>query len=155
MTTSVTTQPAAIERTYAAYGRPAWRRVLLNREMAIIGLLAAVLVVASVIVPKFATPTTMGYLLFDITPILFISLAMAPVMIAGDIDLSVGSMVGLSSVTVGLCSQMGIPIAVAGLIALAVGAIGGLVNGLLITLIGLPALAVTICTLALYRGIAV
>jgi rhamnose transport system permease protein len=153
--TSLTAATPAATRTYADHGRPAWRRLLLTREMAIIFLLIVVVAVASVVVPKFATPVTMGYLLFDITPLLFISLAMAPVMITGDIDLSVGSMVGLSSVTVGLCSQAGLGIPVAMLMALLVGAVGGAVNGLLITRIGLPALAVTIGTLALYRGIAV
>ena len=155
MTTASAVQPATPAPTYANHGRPAWRRALFTREMAIIFLLVVVIVVASVIVPKFATPVTMGYLLFDVAPILFIALAMAPVMITGDIDLSVGSMVGLSSVTVGLASQAGLSIPVAALLALVVGAVGGLVNGLLITRIGLPALAVTIGTLALYRGIAV
>ena len=155
MTTLVRAEPAATGRMYANFGRPAWRRLLITREMAIIALLAVVVIVASVIVPKFATPVTMGYLLFDITPILFIALAMAPVMITGDIDLSVGSMVGLSGVTLGLCTQAGLSIPLAALAALAVGALGGLVNGLLITRIRLPALAVTIGTLALYRGIAV
>ena len=79
-----------VPRSYVNYARPAWRRVLFTREMAIIALLAVVVIVASAVVPKFSTPITMGYLLFDITPILFISLAMAPVMITGDIDLSVG-----------------------------------------------------------------
>ncbi len=74
---------------YADYGRPLWQRLLLNREMAIIVLLAAVALVAMAGIPKFATPVTLGYLLFDITPILFICLAMAPVMFTGDIDLSV------------------------------------------------------------------
>lgn len=153
MTTLTTGSPDT--RTYAEFGRPLWRRALFNREMAIIALLLAVVVAASVMVPKFATPVTLGYLLFDVTPILLIALAMAPVMITGDIDLSVGSMVGLSSVTLGLGTQMGLSVPVAGLIALLVGALGGLVNGLLVTRIGLPALAVTIGTLALYRGIAV
>lgn len=153
MTTLTTGSPGT--RTYAEFGRPLWRRALFNREMAIIALLLAVVVAASVMVPKFATPVTLGYLLFDVTPILLIALAMAPVMITGDIDLSVGSMVGLSSVTLGLGTQMGLSVPVAGLIALLVGALGGLVNGLLVTRIGLPALAVTIGTLALYRGIAV
>lgn len=152
---TLTSAPSTSARTYADYGRPAWRRVLFTREMAIIALLVIVLVVATVAVPKFATPITMSYLLFDITPILLIALSMAPVMITGDIDLSVGSMVGLSSVLVGIGSRAGLPIAVAGLIALAVGALGGVVNGLLVTRVGLPALAVTIGTLALYRGIAV
>lgn len=153
MTTLTTGSPDT--RTYAEFGRPLWRRALFNREMAIIALLLAVVVAASVMVPKFATPVTLGYLLFDVTPILLIALAMAPVMITGDIDLSVGSMVGLSSVMLGLGTQMGLSVPVAGLIALLVGALGGLVNGLLVTRIGLPALAVTIGTLALYRGIAV
>lgn len=155
MTSLVADAPAAGRRTYADYSRPAWRRVLLSREMAIIALLALVVIVASLQVPKFATPVTLGYLLSDITPLLFIALAMAPVMITGDIDLSVGSMVGLSSVVVGLCAQAGQPIPVAIVAALVVGAAGGVFNGLLVTRVGLPALAVTIGTLALYRGIAV
>lgn len=149
------TSAAAQQRTYADFARPAWRRILITREMAIIALLAVVVVVASVIVPKFATPVTMAYMLFDVMPLLLIALSMAPVMITGDIDLSVGSMVGLSSVLVGLFTQLGLSIPLAGLLALVVGALGGFFNGLLVTRMGLPALAVTIGTLALYRGIAV
>ena len=155
MTTVAADRPNPSPHVYADFGRPAWRRVLLSREMAIIGLLAVVVLVATLQVPKFATTVTLGYLLSDITPLLFIALAMAPVMITGDIDLSVGSMVGLSSVVVGLCSQAGLPIPVAIVAALVVGALGGVLNGLLVTRVGLPALAVTIGTLALYRGVAV
>ena len=108
MSTVSAARPTTAPSAYANYGRPAWRRVLFSREMAIIALLALVVVVASAIVPKFATPITLGYMLFDVTPILLISLAMAPVMITGDIDLSVGSMVGLSSVLVGLLHADGV-----------------------------------------------
>lgn len=153
--TALTAPEQAAPRRYADFGRPAWRRLLFTREMAIIALLVIVVAVALLMVPKFAGPLTFGYMTFEITPILFISLAMAPVMITGDIDLSVGSMVGLTSVTVGLCSQAGLSIPVALVVALLVGALGGVVNGLLVTRVGLPALAVTIGTLALYRGIAV
>lgn len=144
-----------VVKTYTDYGRPLWRRILVTREMAIIALLIAVLVVASIQLPRFATPLTTTNLLLDVTPILFIALTMAPVMITGDIDLSVGSMVGLSSVVVGLATQAGLSIPVAGLIAIVVGVFGGLVNGLLVTRFQLPALAVTIGTLALYRGLAI
>lgn len=153
--TTLTSGSPDTGRSYADYGRPAWRRVLFSREMAIIALLVVVVIAASLRVPKFATPVTLSYLLFDITPLLFIALAMAPVMITGDIDLSVGSMVGLTSVVVGLCSASALPIPVAIVLALVVGAIGGAANGLLVTRVGLPALAVTIGTLALYRGVAV
>ena len=152
MSTSVS---ADVAKTYTDYGHPLWRRILFTREMAIIALLIAVLVVASIQLPRFATPLTMTNLLLDVTPILLISLTMAPVMITGDIDLSVGSMVGLSSVVVGLLTHSGWSIPSAGLVAILVGAVGGVVNGLLVTRFGLPALAVTIGTLALYRGLAI
>jgi len=144
-----------VSKTYSDYGRPLWRRVLFTREMAIIALLIGVLVVASIQLPRFPTTITVTNLLLDVTPILLISLTMAPIMITGDIDLSVGSMVGLSSVVVGLLTHAGLSIPVAGLVAIVVGAVGGLVNGLLVTRFGLPALAVTIGTLALYRGLAI
>lgn len=155
MTTLTASTAPVVRRSYSNYARPLWQRLLLTREMAIIALLLLVLVGASVLVPKFASPVTMTYLLLDVTTILLIALAMAPVMITGDIDLSVGSMVGLSSVLLGLLTQAGLSIPVAGVICLGVGVLGGLVNGLLVTRVGLPALAVTIGTLALYRGIAV
>lgn len=142
-------------RTYQDFSQPLWRRWLINRESAIIALLAIVLVYASIAVPNFATPATLTYLLLDVATILMIALVMAPIMITGDIDLSVGSMVGLSSVVFGVLFQAGIAIPLAMLCALVVGAIGGLVNGLLVTRVGLPALAVTIGTMALFRGVAV
>jgi rhamnose transport system permease protein len=64
-------------------------------------------------------------------------------------------MAGLSSVLFGLMFQAGLPIPVAALIALLVGAVGGAINGWLVTVVGLPSLAVTIGTLALFRGLAV
>jgi rhamnose transport system permease protein len=156
MTTTTTTAASSVPvKTYADFGHPLWRRILVTREMAIIALLIAVLVVASIQLPRFATPITVTNLLLDVTPILLIALTMAPIMITGDIDLSVGSMVGLSSVVVGLLTHAGWSIPAAGLCAIVIGVGGGLVNGLLVTRFGLPALAVTIGTLALYRGMAI
>jgi rhamnose transport system permease protein len=149
--------PASTEaqRSYLDHGAPLWRRILLTREMAIIALLLAVIIVASAVLPKFATPVTLGFLLLDVTPILLIALPMTCVIITGEIDLSVGSMVGLSSVLFGIMHQAGLPIPVAALIAVLVGAVGGTINGLLVTVVGLPSLAVTIGTLALFRGLAI
>jgi len=155
MITLTSSAPTSAENSYADYGRSPLRRLLLTREFAIIALLVVVILVASLRVAKFASPVTMGYLLFDAMPILLMALSMTPVMITGDIDLSVGSMVGLSSVLVGLLHSAGLGIPAAAVVALVVGAIGGVVNGLLVTRVGLPSLAVTIGTLALYRGIAV
>jgi rhamnose transport system permease protein len=147
--------PEAKAQRYLDHGQPLWRRILLTREMAIIGLLIAVIIVASAVVPRFGTTVTLGFLLLDVTPILLIALPMTLVIITGEIDLSVASMVGLSSVMFGTLHQAGLSIPTAALVALLVGAIGGTINGLLVTLVGLPSLAVTIGTLALYRGLAV
>lgn len=149
MTTTTST------RTYRDYAQPLWRRLLLSREAAVIAGLILVIIVASLSVRAFAKPITMTYLFLDIAPVLLIALPMTLVIITGEIDLSVASIVGLSSVTLGVLSQAGIPIPVAGVIALVIGAVAGAINGFLITVVGLPSLAVTIGSLALYRGLAV
>ena len=146
---------AATARVYRDYAQPLWRRVLLTRESAVVVALVLVVVYAWTQVPYFAQPITFTYLLLDIMPILLIALPMALVIITGEIDLSVASAVGLSSVILGTLSQAGLPLVAAALIALIVGALGGALNGFLITIVGLPSLAVTIGTLALYRGLAV
>jgi rhamnose transport system permease protein len=142
-------------RAYKDYAHPLWRRVLLTREMAVIAALILVVIVASLTVGPFSKPITLTYLLLDMAPILLIALPMTLIIITGEIDLSVASIVGLSSVTVGVLHQGGMPLELAGLIALIVGGIAGALNGFLITVVGLPSLAVTIGTLALYRGLAV
>ncbi|WEO77635.1 ABC transporter permease [Cryobacterium sp. SO2] len=145
----------AATRTYRDYGHPLWRRLLLTRESAVIVLLVIVIVVAMLRVNNFGSPLTMTYLLLDVAPILLIALPMTLIIITGEIDLSVASMVGLSSVLVGILHQGGLSVPVAGLLAVLVGCVGGAINGFLVTVVGLPSLAVTIGSLALYRGLAV
>lgn len=142
-------------RTYPAHARPLWQRVLLTREMAVVALLALVVAYALARVDNFASPLTLPYLLLDTAPILLIALPMTLVVVTGEIDLSVASVVGLSSVLVGVLVQAGWSVPAAGLVALLAGVVCGLLNGFLVAYVGLPSLAVTIGTLALYRGIAV
>ena len=154
---TTTQSPAAPTRTYADYSAPLWwRRSLLTRELAIIGLLVVVYLYSMLNIANFDGPLTLYYLFLDIAPILLIALPMTMVMVTGEIDLSVASVVGLSSVLVGLLhhdANMSIP--AAAVIAVLVGAICGAINGYLVAYVGLPSLAVTIGTMALYRGIAV
>ena len=152
MTTTTTTTSTRVIRDY---DRPLWRRIFINREFAIIALLVLVTIVAAVTIRGFAQPITANYLLLDVAPILLIALPMTLVMITGEIDLSVGSMVGLASVVTGVLTESGAPFEVAALAALLVGVVGGAFNGFLVTVVGLPSLAVTIGTLALFRGLAV
>jgi rhamnose transport system permease protein len=143
------------ERSYLEWSRPLWQRLLFTRETAVIALLVGVWIYASATVANFDGPLTLPYLLLDITPILLIALPMTLVIATGEIDLSVASIVGLSSVLVGVLHEAGLSIPVAGMLALLAGCACGALNGFLVAYVGLPSLAVTIGTLALFRGLAV
>ena len=142
-------------RSYRSHNYPLWRRVLATREVAVIGLLVLVVLWSNARVPNFSGPLTFPFLILDAAPILLIALPMTLVIVTGEIDLSVASVVGLSSVLVGTLHQHGMSIPLAGLLALVAGVLCGLLNGFLVAYVGLPSLAVTIGTLALYRGVAV
>ena len=149
------TDQAATTRTYPAYAHPLWRRLLLSRETGVIALVVIISMYGYSNIPYFGETLTLTYLLLDMTTILLIALPMTLVIITGEIDLSVASVVGLSSALIGLLHQNGFGMAVSCVIALTVGVVCGAFNGFLIAYVGLPSLAVTIGTLALYRGIAV
>jgi rhamnose transport system permease protein len=146
---------ASALRPIRAYGQPLWRRLLVNRESAVILAVILVYIVANFVVPYFSGTQTIYFLLLDATPILMIALPMTLVIVTGEIDLSVASTLGLSSVMFGILTRAGYPILLAMVICLVIGLAAGAINGLLVTVVGLPSLAVTIGTLALYRGIAV
>lgn len=82
------------------------------------------------------------------------ALPMTLLIISGEIDLSVASILGLTSAVLGEAWSQGLPLWFCIVIALAVGAAAGLFNGILVTIFGLPSLVVTLGTLALYRGLA-
>jgi rhamnose transport system substrate-binding protein/rhamnose transport system permease protein len=84
-----------------------------------------------------------------------LALALTPVIITGGIDLSVGSMMGLSAVVLGaLWRDAHLPIAMSVALTLLLGVLGGTLNGLLIARLSLPPLIVTLATFSLFRGIA-
>ncbi|GGM08303.1 ABC transporter permease [Promicromonospora citrea] len=146
---------APTNRPVPTHARPWWQRALLTREMLTLAILAVAWVVASATVRGFDGPLTITYLVLDIAPVLLIALPMTLVVATGEIDLSVASVVGLSSVTFGLLFQAGAGPWQAALVSVLLGAVCGAVNGALVAYAGLPSLAVTIGSLALYRGLAV
>ena len=84
-----------------------------------------------------------------------LALIMTPIIITGGIDLSVGSMMGLSAVVMGaLWRDAGLSMHVAIVITLAVGLLGGALNAAMITKLKAPPLIVTLGTFSLFRGIA-
>jgi rhamnose transport system permease protein len=126
---------------------------LASRDAILAAVLVLILLAASIALPRFASPVTVGYLLLNAVPVLLIALPMTLIIITGEIDLSVASIVGLSTSTIGTLTLQGWEFGPAVLVAVLVGMVAGAVNGALIAFVGLPSLAVTIGTLALYRGL--
>jgi len=123
----------------------------------VIVLLALVLVavIGAATIDGVASPRFWRFVTLEVVPIAIIALPMTLVVITGEIDLSVASTLGLTCAVMGDLWAHGVtslPLLIA--LCLLLGAVLGAVNGLFITVFGLPSLAVTIGTLALYRGLA-
>jgi rhamnose transport system permease protein len=123
-------------------------------EHGVVIFLVVVVGIGSVISPYFANTDNLSFVIQDVAEIAIIALAMTYLIIAGEIDLSVASTLNLASAAIGFSFRNGVSFEMSIVIGLLVGLACGLVNGYLVTVIGLPSLAVTIGTLALYRGLA-
>ncbi|MFI5938366.1 ABC transporter permease [Actinoplanes sp. NPDC051494] len=120
----------------------------------IILLTVLAIVIASAGVPNFGTSRNFTFLILDLLPIVLIALPMTLIIVTGEIDLSVASILGLTSSLMGWFWNNGLSIEMIIPLVVVIGAIAGVFNGFLVNSLGLPSLAVTIGTLALYRGLA-
>ncbi|MBA4491634.1 sugar ABC transporter permease [Paracoccus sp. S1E-3] len=103
--------------------------------------------------PVFLAPNNLVNLLFDAAAVGCISLGIVCVLILGEIDLSVGSMSGLASALIGvLWANMGLPVAVAILAALAAGAVMGMIYATLLNRFGMPSFVSTLSGLLALLG---
>jgi rhamnose transport system permease protein len=89
------------------------------------------------------------------TEVALVALPMTYIIITGGIDLSVGSIMGLCAIMLGIAwDSLGLPLELAIVFAIGIGALAGFFNGLMIVLLRVPPLIMTLATLALYRGLA-
>ena len=152
---TLTQQPAGTSRSYPSYSRNIAQRLLVNRESAVIALLVIVYVYSLVNIEFFDGPLTTYNLFKEYAPILLMALPMTLIIITGEIDLSVSSTLGVCAAACGvLVKEHGLSMPTAIILTLLLGVVLGAVNGVLVAYVGLPSLAVTIGTLALYRGLA-
>ncbi|WP_058306009.1 ABC transporter permease [Gracilibacillus massiliensis] len=128
---------------------------IFKENKGIIAVLIILFVALSIISPVFLTANNIITLFLQITINMFLALGMTYVIILGGIDLSVGAIVAMSgTITVGLMVNSGLPVVVAVLIGLALGALIGLLNGTVITQFGIPPFIVTLATMYVGQGIA-
>jgi rhamnose transport system permease protein len=132
-----------------------WLRKLLARwEVFLLFVLIGTFLCGAQVSRYFLTASNISIALAGMTPAALVALPMTLIIITGEIDISVGSMVGLCASFMAICLEHGLPVEVAMLLGIVVGTLAGLINGLLVVYGALPSLVVTIGTLALYRGIA-
>ncbi len=128
-------------------------RMLKSWETLLIAVAVAIFLVNSLASPYFLDPWNLSDATFNFTEKAMIAFAMALVIISGEIDLSVASIIALTSTAMGYALQLGFD--TPGLVAtgLATGLVCGAVNGALVTGLGLPSIVVTIGTMSLFRGL--
>jgi rhamnose transport system permease protein len=128
-------------------------RRLASWETFLAALTLAVILYAVLGVPNFATRFNLSQAAAGVSEKALIVLPMVLLIIAREIDLSVASILALSSVILGVLVQAGMPMAAAIPLVLLAGAALGAFNGVLVVRFGLPSLVVTLGTLAMFRGI--
>jgi rhamnose transport system permease protein len=130
-------------------------RRLLRHETILAVLVVVALVLLAARSERFFTASNLlnqGRLMAEIG---LVALTMTFVIITGGIDLSVGSILGLAAILVGvLWKNLGLPLPAAMVLAVGAGGLAGFGNGLIITRFKVPPLIATLATLALYRGLA-
>lgn len=133
----------------------ALRSILVRRETGIAVMIVLFTVAVSLYKPHFFTLNSLRVILL-LTPLVMIAaMGQMLVLVARHVDLSIGSMLGLSAMVTGMMfrDMPGIPWGLGFVVAIGIGALLGLLNGALVTLFRLPAIIVTLGTLNLYRGL--
>lgn len=123
-------------------------------EGLLLSVLLLVVVINSLLTPQFMTLADQINLFQLSIEKVIVALAMTFVIINAEIDLSVGSMMGLAACAFGWLVNSGVSALWAIPLVLLIGAAGGWVNALFITRVGLPSLVVTLATLIGFRGLA-
>ena len=129
------------------------KTLLKNRELS--AFLAIVVLFAGLVAlnPAYFSLQTLGMIFASSQILCLLALGATLVMLTRNIDVSVGSTVGLSAIAVGVALNSGYGLMTAITFALAIGALAGAFNGLLVVGLRIPAIVATLGTLGLYRGV--
>ena len=129
------------------------KTLLKNRELSALLAILALFVVLVALNPAYLSLQTLGMIFASSQILILLALGAGLVMLTRNIDVSVGSIVGLCAIAVGVALNNGYGLPVAILFALAIGALAGAFNGLLVVGLRIPASVATLGTLGLWRGV--
>ena len=123
------------------------------RSITILVALVVLIVAMSLIEPAFLTVDNLTAILLSASIVAVLAVGQGIVIISGNIDLSIGSIVGLCAFVTGLLLRNGMNLFVAILFAVLIGGVLGLGNGLIVGVGGAPSIVATLGTLNVYRGL--
>ena len=128
-------------------------RLLQSWELLLLIVAIAIFIANSFASPYFLNAWNLSDATFNFTEKAMIAFAMALLIVAGEIDLSVASIIALASTAMGAAATAGFGTPALVLVGLVTGLLCGAFNGTLVTRLGLPSIVVTIGTMSLFRGI--
>jgi rhamnose transport system permease protein len=151
---SVDTAPDAPAESVQARRYTEW--VFRVRELGIVAALALLIAVTAILEPRFIETDSLRNLALNASIFAILAAGQTLVLVTRNVDLSVGSVLGLSAYFAGdlLSSHPGMALPLVFVLGIALGAACGLLNGILVTWGQVPALVVTLGTLYMFRGLA-
>ncbi|HBT69240.1 MAG TPA: branched-chain amino acid ABC transporter permease [Agrobacterium sp.] len=150
---STNSQPAQKPRIIPDKLGTPLRRLLASWEVLLLGVAILIFIANSLASPYFLNAWNLSDATFNFTEKAIIAFAMALLIIAGEIDLSVAAIIALASTAMGAAVQMGVGTPSLVAIGIGTGLLCGAFNGFLVAGLKLPSIVVTIGTMSLFRGI--
>lgn len=127
-------------------------RKRLARELGLLAVLALFAAVLALLAPGFFAPGNLRNLALDNLPLLLAATGMTLVILAGEIDVSIGAQFAAAGVLAGVLAKLGLPMVLVVLLVLSLAALFGACQGALVAR-GVPAIVVTLAALAVLRGV--
>ncbi len=122
-----------------------------RREISVAAAAGALAIVLGVAAPGYFSAENLSDVFLANAPVLVVALGATLVILAGEIDISVGSVFAIAGVVAGITAKLGMPVAIAALAACASGGLLGLVNGSLVAYLRIPSIVVTLAAMVAWR----
>ena len=131
------------------------KRLLASREALLMGAIVVLLGLVATRFPSFITPSNLAGVFNDTSPLILLAIGQMIVILAKCIDLSVAANLALTGMVVSMINVAApsMPIAIIIIVAISLGTIMGMFNGLLVWKLDIPPIVVTLGTMTIFRGI--
>lgn len=131
------------------------QRLITSREALLLGAIAVLLALVATRFPGFVAPSNLADVFNDTSPLILLAIGQMIVILTKCIDLSVAANLALTGMVVAMINVAfpGLPVAVILVVAVALGALMGMFNGILVWKLDIPPIVVTLGTMTIFRGI--